>query len=139
MYIGSIEKGEESILVFRREPKSMVCRKAVISRGLQHIVNEILQNARDHVINDKTCDTIKVWKSEEGKITVENNGTGIPIRKQGDKYIPEIIFGVLLSSSNYNMESQTEEQNIVGGQNGLGAKLTNIFSKYFKVETVYKK
>ena len=43
-----------------------------------------------------------------------------------------IIFWKLLSSKNYNKD----EEKIVGGKNGYGAKLTNIFSKYFKVETV---
>jgi len=46
-------------------------------------------------------------------------------------YVPEMIFGTLLTSSNYN----DNEKKTTGGRNGYGAKLTNIFSKKFTVET----
>lgn len=49
-------------------------------------------------------------------------------------YVPTLIFGHLLTSSNYN----DEEKKVVGGRNGYGAKLCNIFSNKFKVETSYK-
>ena len=45
-------------------------------------------------------------------------------------YIPELIFGELLTGSNFN----DEEKKITGGRNGFGAKLTNIYSKEFNVE-----
>lgn len=45
-------------------------------------------------------------------------------------YVPEMIFGHLLTSSNYD----DQEEKVVGGRNGFGAKLTNIFSKKFIVE-----
>ena len=44
-------------------------------------------------------------------------------------YVGEFIFGNLLSSSNYNKKDK-----IVGGKNGIGAKLTNIYSKEFYIE-----
>ena len=46
-------------------------------------------------------------------------------------YVPELVFGHLLTSSNFD----DNEKKITGGRNGLGAKLTNIFSKRFKIET----
>ena len=46
-------------------------------------------------------------------------------------YVPEMIFGHLLTSSNYN----DQEKKVTGGRNGFGAKLTNIFSTEFIVET----
>ena len=45
--------------------------------------------------------------------------------------MPEMIFGHLLTSSNYN----DEEQKVTGGRNGFGAKLANIFSSEFVIET----
>ena len=62
-----------------------------------------------------------------------NNGKGIPIEmhKEHGMYVPEMIFGHLLTSSNYN----DDEQKVTGGRNGFGAKLTNIFSTEFIVET----
>jgi DNA topoisomerase-2 len=46
-------------------------------------------------------------------------------------YIPELIFGHLLTSSNYD----DSIKKVTGGRNGYGAKLTNIFSKKFTLET----
>lgn len=45
-------------------------------------------------------------------------------------YVPEMIFGILLTGSNYD----DTEKRVVGGRNGYGAKLTNIYSKKFMVE-----
>jgi DNA topoisomerase-2 len=70
---------------------------------------------------------------EKNRISVKNNGKGIPIQvhKEYDIYIPELIFGHLLTSSNYD----DNDKKVTGGRNGYGAKLTNIFSKIFIVET----
>ena len=45
-------------------------------------------------------------------------------------YVPELIFGVLLTGSNYD----DSEKRVVGGRNGYGAKLSNVYSKKFVVE-----
>ncbi len=67
-------------------------------------------------------------------ISVYNNGKGIPvvIHKEHKIYVPELIFGHLLTSSNYD----DSIKKITGGRNGYGAKLTNIFSKKFTIETL---
>lgn len=67
-------------------------------------------------------------------ISVYNNGKGIPvvIHKEHNIYVPELIFGHLLTSSNYD----DSIRKITGGRNGYGAKLTNIFSKKFTIETL---
>ena len=49
-------------------------------------------------------------------------------------HIPQLIFGELLTSSNY----KKDEKKIVGGKNGYGAKLNNIFSNVFTITTVDK-
>lgn len=49
-------------------------------------------------------------------------------------YVPTMIFGHLLTSSNYD----DEEEKVTGGRNGYGAKLCNIFSHRFTVETAAK-
>ena len=66
------------------------------------------------------------------QISVENDGDGIPIEQHPEHkvWVPELIFGHLLTSGNYNKE----EEKIVGGKNGYGAKLVNVFSKQFKLE-----
>ncbi|CDF38122.1 unnamed protein product [Chondrus crispus] len=78
--------------------------------------------------------TIKVEIDTENQlISVWNNGAGIPVEiHQKEKiYVPELIFGNLLTSSNYD----DDEKKVVGGRNGFGAKLANIFSNEFTVET----
>ena len=69
---------------------------------------------------------------EEGFISVWNNGQGIPValHKEEKIYVPELIFGHLLTGSNYN----DDDKKVVGGRNGYGAKLANIFSTKFIVE-----
>lgn len=70
---------------------------------------------------------------ENNRITVWNNGKGIPvvIHKEHNMYVPELVFGHLLTSSNYD----DSIKKVTGGRNGFGAKLTNIYSKKFIVET----
>jgi len=71
---------------------------------------------------------------ENNFISVENDGRGIPIEMHSKEgvYVPELIFGHLLTSSNYD----DNERKVTGGRNGYGAKLCNIFSTEFVVETV---
>ena len=74
--------------------------------------------------------------SEQNVISVWNGGRGIPIEMHATEkmYVPELIFGTLLTSSNYN----DDERKVMGGRNGYGAKLCNIFSTEFTVETACK-
>ena len=68
----------------------------------------------------------------KGLIKVWNNGMGVPVQmhKTENVYVPELIFGHLLTSSNYD----DTVKKVTGGRNGFGAKLTNIFSKKFEIE-----
>ena len=65
---------------------------------------------------------------------MENDGNGIDVAKhpEYDVYIPEMVFGQLRTSTNYNKE----EKKIVGGKNGFGFKLVLIWSSYGYIETV---
>ena len=78
-------------------------------------------------LNDPGAPEISVW----------NNGKGIPIEvhKKEKIWIPSMIFGQLLTSSHYD----DNEKRLTGGRNGYGAKLTNIFSTSFTVETADKR
>ena len=62
-----------------------------------------------------------------------NNGKGIPVVVHAKEkvYVPELVFGHLLTSSNYD----DTIKKVTGGRNGFGAKLTNIFSRKFTVTT----
>lgn len=112
----------------------MESREVSYVPGLYKIFDEILVNAADNKVRDKSMDEIKVTIDREiGDISVRNNGRGIPIElheKEGI-YIPEMIFGHLLTSSNYD----DDQDKVTGGRNGYGAKLCNVYSTTFTLET----
>ena len=149
-YIGGCDLITELLPLFNPETKKIEFKETEYIPGLFNIFNEILVNSKDQVTrlnelykNDKNIDKVTEVrveiKPEKGEISIMNNGDGIDIaehpkeKKKGKPiYIPQLIFGELLTSTNYNKE----EKKVVGGKNGYGAKLTNIFSKSFKIETV---
>ncbi|GBB91406.1 hypothetical protein RclHR1_01870001 [Rhizophagus clarus] len=133
-YVGSVQMLTEKLWVYDSDKRTMVYREITYVPGLYKIIDEILVNAADNKIRDPSMDTIKVdIDVKTGKISIYNNGRGIPveIHKEENVYVPELIFGHLLTSSNYN----DNEKKVTGGRNGYGAKLTNIFSKEFIIET----
>lgn len=131
-YIGSTEKQEQQLWV--HDGERMVQKNVTIAPGLYKIFDEILVNAADNKVRDSSMNTLKVdIDTESMEIKVLNNGAGVPveIHKKEGIYVPELIFGNLLTSSNYN----DKEKKVTGGRNGYGAKLANIFSTKFVVET----
>lgn len=133
-YIGSVERSQQTCWIWDEEAKRMVNKEISYPPGLYKIFDEILVNAADHAQRDSNMDCLKVEIGQENQlISVWNNGAGIPVEiHQKEKvYVPELIFGHLLTSSNYD----DNEKKVVGGRNGFGAKLANIFSTEFTVET----
>ncbi|KAK6461876.1 DNA topoisomerase II [Scheffersomyces coipomensis] len=133
-YIGSVEKTAMELWCFDAETESMVYKEVNIVPGLYKIFDEILVNAADNKIRDSSMKNIRVKIDPENNvIEVMNDGKGIPIEIHDKEkiYIPELIFGNLLTSSNYD----DEEKKVTGGRNGYGAKLCNIFSTEFQLET----
>ena len=141
MYVGSLEPDEATLWV--HDGGKMKKSKIEYTSGLYKIFDEVLVNALDHVVRVKSDDAredskkvkeIRVNISDDGIITVYNDGDGIDIEfdPENKMYNPELIFGNLLTSSNYD----DSEEKIIGGQNGLGSKCCNIFSESFYVETV---
>lgn len=136
-YIGSVEAITQPMWVLNPETKTMVHRPITFVPGFLKIFDEILVNASDNKINDPTMDSIKVViDREKNTISVYNNGRGIPVEmhtKEG-VMIPELIFGHLLAGSNFD----DDQKKLTGGRNGYGAKLANIYSHEFIVETADK-
>ena len=133
-YVGSIEKTEATMWVKQADKDKFVCKKIEYIPGLYKIFDEIIVNAADNYQRDKSSNTIKVSiDADKNEISVYNNGQGIPveIHKIEKMYIPEMIFGKLLTGSNFDDDAKK----VTGGRNGYGAKLTNIFSKKFIIET----
>ncbi|XP_016380044.1 DNA topoisomerase 2-beta-like isoform X1 [Sinocyclocheilus rhinocerous] len=135
-YIGSVEPVTQQMWVFDEEI-GMNLREITFVPGLYKIFDEILVNAADNKQRDKNMTTIKITiDPESNTIAVWNNGKGIPVVEHKDEkmFVPALIFGHLLTSSNYN----DNEKKVTGGRNGYGAKLCNIFSTKFTVETACK-
>jgi DNA gyrase/topoisomerase IV subunit B len=139
MYIGSVE--QEKTLLYISKNGKIISKDITYSPGLYKIFDEIIVNAIDHAVRLYTSNTdkknlmseIKVTINQvDGSISVWNNGKSIEIVKHPDynEYVPEIIFGNLRSSENFD---DTKER-IVGGTNGYGSKCTNIFSKKFIID-----
>jgi DNA topoisomerase-2 len=147
-WAGSIAPQEEEMWVVDEEDDGVIVREAVKSiEAFYKIYDEILVNAIDQYqrIETKMAEApaaefkpvrkISVTLDPaSGWITVENDGEGLDVVLHAvlGKYVPEVVFGILLTSANYDKT----EKRTVGGKNGFGAKITNVFSKEFKVETV---
>ncbi|XP_031358204.1 DNA topoisomerase 2-like isoform X2 [Photinus pyralis] len=133
-YIGSVEHTKQPMWIYDTENSKMVQKKIDYVPGLYKIFDEILVNAADNKQRDKKMDCIKIEINQENNvISVWNNGQGVPVVMHKDEkmYVPTMIFGHLLTSSNFN----DEEEKVTGGRNGYGAKLCNVFSTKFTVET----
>lgn len=132
-YLGSIKTDRIMINTYNNVENIIKCENKIINAGLYKIFDEILVNASDNSINHSDCDTIRINVNNDGFIEVYNNGEAIKtgMHKDLNMRAPQMIFSRLLTSGNYRKTGK-----IVGGKNGYGAKLTNIFSKYFEVEIV---
>ena len=136
-YVGSTQTNEETRWVYDVSSTKMVWRKLNFNPGLYKIFDEILVNARDEYVRSVTTAEmtpikhigISITSNAEGDtiISVENDGDGIAIEedKETGVMIPELIFGHLLTSSNYDKS----EEKIVGGKNGYGSKCLGLYTK----------
>lgn len=132
-YVGSTSKTSELSWVL--EDSEFVQENLLYSPALLKIFDEILVNAIDR--NSLYPDNVKFIKvlvdKKNGIICVENDGPlgGIEVKmhEKENVYNPELTFGHLLTSTNYN----DSEKRTVGGRNGYGSKLTNIFSSAFMI------
>ena len=145
-YIGSVEHVDAQMHVYDDTQNRIVLKTIEYIPGLYKLFDEGVVNCRDHVIrmlqasfqpegvNVKLVSHIEVAIGEDGTIILTNDGNGIDIAKhpEYDIWIPELIFGHLRTSTNYDKD----EQKIVGGKNGFGFKLALIWSTYGSVETV---
>lgn len=142
MYIGNTnpESKQEYII----EDGRFVEKEIEYIPGVLKLVDEILSNSVDehrrHVQEGRkakdSLNEISVTVNADGLVSVFDNG-GIPVEfhKVEGCYLPEMLFGRLRSSSNYD---DTDDR-IVIGSFGVGGSLTNIFSSEFIVETSDKK
>jgi len=134
-YIGSTTTASEEVFLPDSEGK-FVSRTIPVNPGFYKLIDELLVNAHDHAIRLRqkaSSDPVKkinVLCTDTG-FTIENDGESIDVVEHPEHkvWIPQMIFGELLTSTNYNKD----EKKLVGGKNGYGVKLVNIFAKELKV------
>ena len=145
-YIGSIEHISSEVYIYDNENKKIKEKTIDYIPGLYKLFDEGVVNCRDHIIrmqqlisasDDKKnypVNNINITIDDNGIVTLMNDGNGIDvsIHPEYKIWIPELIFGHLRTSTNYDKS----EKKIVGGKNGFGFKLVLIWSSWGKIETV---
>lgn len=132
-YVGPVEQGLEPYWILNGDKFEK--KNLKYSPALLKIFDEILVNAIDrNSMYPKNVTTISVSIDKDtGAVTIENNGPlggiGVRMHEKEGLWNPELTFGHLLTSTNYD----DSKKRIVGGRNGYGAKLTNIYSSDFSI------
>ena len=134
-YVGSIETANEEVFL-HEESGSFKPETIAVNPGFYKLIDELLVNAHDHAIRLRSKNSEDPVKKinvlcEAHGFTIENDGEPIDVAEHPEHkvWIPQMIFGELLTSTNYNKD----EKKLVGGKNGYGVKLVNIFAKEMKV------
>ena len=136
-YIGSVETAEEEVWLLNGDVFEPA--KIPVNPGFYKLIDELVVNAHDHVIrlrqrnSENPVKQIEI-KCDGASFSIENDGEPIDVAEHPEHHIwvPELIFGHLLTSTNYDKE----EKKLVGGKNGYGVKLVNIFAKQLDVSIV---
>lgn len=137
-YIGSIETAPESVWL-RDGEGNFAFETIPVNPGFYKLVDELLVNAHDHVIrlrqrNSETPVKHIAFTCDGKTVSIENDGDPIDVAEHPEHkvWIPQLIFGELLTSTNYDKN----EKKLVGGKNGYGVKLVNIFAKQLDISIV---
>ena len=134
-YVGPVDLNVEPYWVLNSNKSQFEKKNLKYSPALLKIFDEILVNAIDrNSMHPKNVTSISVdIDKDSGAVTIENNGPlggiGVRMHEKEGLWNPELTFGHLLTSTNYD----DNQKRIVGGRNGYGAKLTNIYSSDFSI------
>ena len=151
-YIGSVEEVDSDVWIINdTNPSDNVVGCKIIEKNIKYIpglfklFDEGIVNCRDHVVrmnqavkdsvpNALPVSCIDISIQSDGTIVMINDGNGIDVAEHPEYkiWIPELIFGHLRTSTNYDKT----EKKIVGGKNGFGFKLVLIWSTFGSIETV---
>ena len=104
------------------------------SRGLHHMLWEIVDNAIDEAANGY-ADNISIVLYEDGSVSVEDNGRGIPVGLHPDLKVSgvEVVFTQLHAGGKFNNDNYA----FSGGLHGVGASVVNALSKWLRAEVFF--
>ena len=131
MYIGATNIVQEEFFIIK--DGKFTKEKIAYVPAIFKIINEILDNSIDNFIETrgKYANKIKVHMTPDFVVTIQDNGTGIPVQKNDNgEWIPKMCFGKSMAGSNFN------ENRVGAGMNGVGAFACNVFSKIFTIRDV---
>jgi len=136
-YIGSVTTANEE--VFLRKDDSFEAATIPVNPGFYKLIDELLVNAHDQVVRLRSRQSTNPVKNIEidcgaSLFSIKNDGEPIDVAEHPEHktWIPQMIFGELLTSTNYDKN----EKKLVGGKNGYGVKLVNIFANEMVVTVV---
>ena len=136
-YIGSIANTEDT--VFLRDGDTFTQQTITLNPGFYKLIDELLVNAHDQVVRLRTRNSTNPVKkitisADSTHFYIENDGEPIDVVQHPEHkvWVPQMIFAELLTSTNYD----ASEKKLVGGKNGYGVKLVNIFAKHMEVMIV---
>ena len=145
VYLGEVQNITKDSYIYNQNEQKLYYKTLSFNTGLLKLFDEIFSNAIDNY--QRTKDLNKRDRTTEVKvslysdhISVLNNGQSIPIKKQkiasGEEiYIPQMIFTMLRSGSNFN----DSDKRTWGGMNGMGCKIVSFLSSKFEIELLSNK
>lgn len=135
-YVGSILTEDKELFllddIYNTENIKFTKKIVKYNPAFIKLFDEIIVNAADHYTRtDGKVKNIRITV-EQDNVSIYNDGPGIPIEIHDTKkvWLPEMLFGRLMSGENFN----DNEKRYTGGRNGYGASLCNIFSKKFIID-----